>query len=881
MSVWITLGGLGSILWVNWYFFVAAAGGRSRPAATPAADSGKLGRTVLLPISGMTCASCATRIQRTLGDTPGVRSAAVNLATERARVEFDPQATSVPALISRIRDVGYDAALVTVHFMVQGLEMVHEPGPLEAAVTALPGVTTAALNLATGQLEVSFIPGEVTPAEIERAVQARGFAVSALGGPPEDEAAAARREYRVLRLKVGFALAVAAVAMVASMPLMHAHAGSDPLMRLLMPLDQWLSGVLPALYRVDPGVLRYALLLLTLPVVGWSGAHFYVRAWKALRHHSADMNTLVATGTGAALLFSAVATMAPQLFTVRGLAPDVYFEAVAWIIALVSLGNLMEARAKRETSAAIRGLLALEPRTAHVVRDGVEQEVAVGDLVAGDRVRIRPGERVPADGMVEEGQSAVDESLLTGESLPVAKQVGDRVVGGSVNQTGGLMVRLNRVGRDTMLAQIVRLVQEAQSTKAPVQRLADRVAGIFVPVVLSIAVLAFLGWFDFGPAPRFLLGFVAAVTVLVIACPCAMGLAVPTAVMVATGRAAQLGVLVRSGATWERAHAVQVVIFDKTGTLTRGRPEVTEVVALPPFDEDTLLQTAAAVERFSEHPLAAAVVQAAAARVLVATHGGSTGSNATDFNSLTGLGVRATVEGQVVLLGNAALLDAHGVAVQELSARAQALAAQARTLLYVAIGGRLAGLIAVADPVKAEAGEAVRRLREMGVASMLLTGDTEATARAIAAAVGITEFRAGVLPADKAAVVAALQAEGKVVAMVGDGVNDAPALAQADVGIAMGTGTDIAMEAGDITLMQGDPRGVVTALLIAHQTLRVIHQNLFWAFGYNVIGIPLAAGVFYPWLGVLLSPVFASAAMAFSSVSVVANSLRLRSLRPV
>ena len=877
MALWITLGGLGLIGWVNWYFFVAADGGRSRSAAAPAAGSGKPGRTVLLPISGMTCASCATRIQRTLGDTPGVRSAAVNLATERARVEFDPQATSVPALISRIRDVGYDAALVTVKFMVQGLEMVHEPGPLESAITDLPGVTAAALNLATGQLEVDFIPGEVTPAEIERAVAGRGFSIAALGGLPEDEAVAARREYQRLRLKVGFALVVAAVAMVASMPLMHAHAGSDPLMRWLMPLEQWL--VPPALDRMDPGVLRYGLLLLTLPVVAWSGAHFYIRAWKAFRHHSADMNTLVATGTGAALLFSAVATVAPQWFTARGLTPDVYFEAVAWIIALVSLGNLMEARAKRETSAAIRGLLALEPRTAHVVRDGVEQEVAVGDLVAGDQVRIRPGERVPADGVVAAGQSAVDESLLTGESLPVSKSVGDRVVGGSVNQTGGLMVRLNRVGRDTMLAQIVRLVQEAQSTKAPVQRLADRVAGIFVPVVLSIAVLALMGWFDFGPAPRLLLGFVAAVTVLVIACPCAMGLAVPTAVMVATGRAAQLGVLVRSGATWERAHAVQVVIFDKTGTLTRGRPEVTEVVALPPFDDDTLLQTAAAEERFSEHPLAAAVVQAAAARVPVAARGA--GSGASDFTSLTGLGVRATVAGQVVLLGNAALLDGHGVAVRELAERAAELAAQARTLLYLAVGGRLAGLIAVADPVKAEAAEAVRRLRAMGVASMLLTGDTEATARAIAAAVGIDDYRAGVLPADKAAVVKALQAQGKVVAMVGDGVNDAPALAQADVGIAMGTGTDIAMEAGDITLMQGDPRGVATALRIAHQTLRVIHQNLFWAFGYNVIGIPLAAGVFYPWLGVLLSPVFASAAMAFSSVSVVTNSLRLRRLRPV
>jgi P-type Cu+ transporter len=783
-------------------------------AAEPVAES--KGARVALQISGMTCAACQARVQKALANAPGVLDATVNLMTAEAAVTFDPSASSPDALVARVRETGYGAAL---------------PRP---------------------------------------------------GGDALAEQDAARaREFRELRAKALVALAAGVAAHLASMPLMaaHAHLGLgapvDPLMRWSMRvLDPALTRALPWLYAAPPRALAYGLLLLTTAVMAWAGRHFYVRAFAAFRHHSADMNTLVAVGTGAAWLLSVAATLAPGFFVARGVRPDVYYEAVVLIIALILVGNALEARAKRETSAALRGLVQLQPPLARVVQGGAEREVPVELVRPGDVLAVRPGERVPVDGEVVSGASAVDESMLTGEPLPVAKRAGDRVIGATLNGTGAFRFRATAVGEDSVLAGIVRLMREAQGSRAPIQRLADRISGVFVPVVLSLSVATFVAWFvaaDAAPAVR---AFAAAVAVLVIACPCAMGLAVPTAVMVATGKGAELGVLIKGGEALERAHAVDAVVLDKTGTLTAGKPAVTEVALAPgaALGEERLLALVAAVERESEHPLAAAVLAHAAER-------GAPALAATGFESVTGRGARGAVDGRAVLVGNEALLAEAGVATGALRARAAALAARGRTVVFAAVDGALAGIVAIADPIRPTSREAVARLRRMGLEVVMLTGDAQATAEAVAREAGVPRVVAGVLPAGKVAEVERLQREGKVVAMVGDGINDAPALARADVGIAMGGGTAVAVEAADVTLMRPDLRAVADAIALSRRTMRTMRQNLFWAFAYNVVGLPVAAGALYPAFGVLLSPVLASAAMALSSVSVVSNSLRLRRFR--
>jgi Cu+-exporting ATPase len=628
-------------------------------------------------------------------------------------------------------------------------------------------------------------------------------------------------------------------------------------------------------------------MLATLGVMLWAGRHFYTRAWAAFRHHSADMNTLVAVGTGAAFLYSVVATVAPRFFTSRGVAPDVYYEAVILIIALILTGNAFEARAKRQTSAALRALVDLQPTTARVVRDGQEVDVPVEDVTRDETVVVRPGERVPVDGQIVGGQSAVDESMLTGESLPVKKGVGDRVIGGTINKTGSFRYTATTLGADSMLAQIVRLMRDAQGSRAPIQALADRVSGVFVPVVLSIAIATFVAWFiaaETAPAVR---AFAAAVAVLIIACPCAMGLAVPTAVMVATGKGAELGVLIKGGEALQRAGDVTTVVLDKTGTVTEGRPTVTDVVlhaAAPvavalatapangPDAEAALLRLVASLETASEHPLADAVVRHARERGLAL-------ATPDAFESLTGRGAVGVVDGSALAVGNAALMADYAIDVTPLRAEADRLAGEGKTPMYVGADGALVGLVAVADPIRATSREAIGRLRAMGLDVVMLTGDNERTAGAIAREAGIDRVVAGVLPDGKVAEITRLQAEGRVVAMVGDGVNDAPALAQADVGMAVGTGTDIAAEAADVVLMRGDLRSAGQAIELSRRTMRTMKQNLFWAFVYNVVGIPIAAGLLYPAFGLLLSPILASAAMAFSSVSVVTNSLRLRRAR--
>jgi Cu+-exporting ATPase len=886
-------------------------------APAPGASPGAVRLT--FPVVGMSCAACATRIQRKLGKSEGVEDALVNYGTERATVVFDPARTDAAQLVEAIRDAGYDARLEELSLRIEGMEYAATAEPIERELRRVAGVVRVQASLATDEAHLWYLPEATEPGALEAAVRRAGYRLAepvAAGDPVERERLAREREYGRLRRKLVLAALVAGFAMLASMPLMmhpHATGGAELFDRLMMPLSRALASALPWLYRADPSLLRWLLLVLTTPVVAWAGRQFYRGAWSGFLHRTADMNTLIAVGTGAAFLYSLVATVAPGLFTRAGLPADVYYEAVSMIIALILLGKLLEARAKGRTSDAIRRLARLQPKTARVLRDGVEAELPAEEVRAGDVVLVRPGDRIPVDGRVLEGRSAVDESLLTGESLPVEKAPGDEVVGGTLNGAGALRFQATKVGRDTALAQIVRLVQEAQASRAPIQRLADRIAGVFTPVVISIAILAFVLWFDLGPHPAFVFALVSFVTVLIIACPCAMGLATPTAVMVGTGAGAERGILIRGGAALETAHQVRTVLLDKTGTITQGKPQVVEIVlagegsgrwhadaatrrhgdtvddcarpedtglaASPrrrvavsavPGDETALLRLVASLEQSSEHPLGAAIVRAAEERGVVL-------ARAREFMSYGGRGAEAEVDGRAVLAGNRALMDERGVDVAPLVQAAERMAAAGRTPVYVAVDGAAQGVLAIADPVKPGSAAAVRALRALGLDVVMLTGDTERTALAIAREVGIERVLAEVGPAGKVEEVKRLQAAGAgPVAMVGDGVNDAPALAQADLGIAIGTGTDVALEASDITLVGGDLNGVASAMRLSRRTMGVIRQNLFWAFFYNLLGIPIAAGVLYPAFGILLSPVLASAAMAFSSVTVVTNSLRLR-----
>src|SRR5579859_1306614 len=630
------------------------------------------------------------------------------------------------------------------------------------------------------------------------------------------------------------------------------------------------------LHRLPEGAMNWLQFLLATPVVLWGGWPFFQRGWASLKNRHLNMFTLIAMGTGTAYVYSVVATAAPGIFPESFFGPsgrpEVYFEVSAIIVTLVLLGQVLELRARRQTSSAIKALLDLSPKTARRIRqDGSDEEIPLEQVHVGDRLRVRPGDRVAVDGVVEEGSSAVDESMITGESLPVEKSPGARVIGATVNQTGSFIMRAERLGSRSMLAQIVRMVAEAQRSRAPIQSLADKVSGYFVPAVILVAVVTFIVWAIFGPAPRFTHALVNAVAVLIIACPCALGLATPMAVMVSVGRGARGGVLVKNAEALETMEKVDTLVLDKTGTLTEGKPRVTNVFALD-GNADEVLRLAASLERASEHPLAAAIVSAAKERGLRL-------AAVSDFQSLTGKGVAGQIEGHQIAIGNAALFDARNIPVDRLATQADAMRNQGQTAMLVAIDGKPAGIIAVADPVKASTRDALRALKQSGLRLVMLTGDNRTTAQAIAEELGLDEFQAEVLPQDKAEVVKRLQAAGRIVAMAGDGINDAPALAQANVGIAMATGTDVAMESADITLVKGDLRGIVRARNLGGATMRNIRQNLFFAFIYNLLGVPIAAGVLYPFTGLLLQPVFAAAAMSFSSVSVIGNALRLRSFK--
>ena len=729
---------------------------------------------------------------------------------------------------------------------VRGMHCAACVGKVERALTSVPGVERAAVNLATEQASVSFDPARTSLEALQAAVTAAGYELAEphAGAAPVDDAEQSAREadQRRQRNRLVVGAVLSAPVLVGGM----SH---------LLP---WVPAVLEN---------SWVLLALATPVQLWVGWEFHRGFLHDLRYRSASMATLVSVGTNVAYLFSVAVTLWPHAFPQH----VTYFDVSAVVITLVVLGRWLEARARGRTSEAIRRLVSLAPRTARIVRDGAEIDVPTADVQVGDFVRIRPGERIPVDGVVTEGASTIDESMLTGESMPVEKTPESKVFAGTVNRTGGFVFRATRVGSETALARIVTLVADAQGSRAPIQRLADRVAAVFVPIVLGIAALTFLVWWAFGPAPSALYALTSAVAVLVIACPCAMGLATPTAIMVATGRGAELGILVKSATALELLDRVNTIVFDKTGTLTIGRPAVTDVMteAGDAVAADEILALAASAEQGSEHPLGEAIVALAKERGLALPP-------ISEFTTVPGQGIDAMAPDGRVLLGNRTLMDARGIDVEALAPRARALAAEGKTAVYLVLGGRALGVIAVADELKPEAPGAIAALARRGLDVTMLTGDARPTAEAIAARAGITRVLAEVLPEDKAREIATLRAGGRRVAMVGDGINDAPALARADVGIAMGSGTDVAIEAADVTLVRGDLRGVVTAVDLSRRTIRVIKENLVWAFGYNVVLIPVAAGVLYPIWGVLLSPILAGAAMAFSSVSVVTNSLRLK-----
>jgi Cu+-exporting ATPase len=821
-------------------------------------------RRVVLPVEGMTCASCVSTVEGVLGHTGGVGEVSVNLANETATIAYDPATVGVAALERAVTGVGYGLGHERAAIAVEGLDDPAQAARAETALAGLDGVLAAAANLATGQVAVTYVPGALTVADLRAALSAAGFTTGVVEAADELEAQMERlsRRAEVRRLWV--------------------RAGVSGLSAALIMALMFLAPVGEALGMRWVNVLSMAL---ATPVQVWAGREFYVSAWGAARHRTSNMNTLIALGTSVAYAYSAYVTLFGALV---GGTEETYFDTSATIIALILLGRVLEARAKGSASDAIRALMGLQPRTARILRDGVETEVRAADLAVGDAVRVRPGERIPTDGVITEGRTGVDESMLTGESLPVEKGPGDGVFGGTVNLTGALTFTATQVGGGTALAQIIRLVQAAQGSKAPIQRLADRVAAVFVPAVLAAAALTFGVWALWGPHPSGSLAMLNTIAVLIIACPCALGLATPTAIMVGTSAGARAGVLVRGAEALEQAHKVDVVIFDKTGTLTVGRPQLTDVLAQGATSDEELLRLAASVEARSEHPLAGAIVAGARARGLEPVE-------VADFQSAPGLGVRAVVEGESITVGGVNLLRQAGVEMGPAIASAvRLLAGKGRTPVVVLRDDAPIGVLGVADAVRPESAEAVRRLQAQNVEVVMLTGDVRATGEAIAAELGIRRVLAEVLPAQKADEVKRLQAEGYRVAMVGDGVNDAPALAQADVGIAIGTGTDVAIEAADIALMHADVRGVAAAIGLSRATMRTIRQNLGWAFGYNLLLIPVAAGLLHLLVGEggvpaglrwalgesgFLNPMLAALAMAFSSVSVVSNSLRLRRWR--
>lgn len=816
-----------------------------------------------LPITGMTCASCVRNVERALTKTDGVDQATVNLATERASIQFNPDTVAVPQLIERVKSAGYGVATTKLELPITGMTCASCVRNVERAIAKQAGVLDVNVNLATEKATVQYLPNVVRRGDLTKAIEAAGYGVLDLSSAaaPEDAERAARqaeidRQQRMVLIGALFTI-----------PLFLLSMGRDLYMSSFMGssmgnmiLSGAMSGPTPALDWLLWSGFPFVFFLLATPVQLIVGRQYTVGAWKATRNGTTGMDTLIALGSWAAYIYSVVVLLG-IVFNVAEVGAHVYFETAAVILTLITLGKLLEARAKGRTSEAIKKLMGLAPKTATLLRGNDEIEVAIDDVVVGDLLVVRPGERVPVDGMVVEGRSSVDESMLTGESLPINKETGSTVIGATINKQGRLVIEAQKVGAETALAQIVRLVEQAQGSKAPIQRVADQVSGVFVPVVLVLALLTFLGWLVIGQI-GFTPALVNAVAVLVIACPCALGLATPTAIMVGTGRGAEMGILFKNSEALESAKRIQVVALDKTGTITRGEPSVTDVIPLNDISEVELLRLTATAERGSEHPLGLAVVHAAQERRIALAQPQS-------FDAESGRGIRAIVEGRTVAVGSPRFIREQGHDLATYTDQIEALQSRARTVVLTLVDGTLSGILGIADTVKDGSRAAVTALRAQGLEVVMITGDNERTAQAIAREVGIDRVLAEVLPSQKVEKIKQLQSEGKRVAMVGDGINDAPALAQADVGIAIGTGTDIAIEASDVTLVSGDLRGVARAVSLSRATMRTIYQNLFWAFVYNIILIPVAMA------GALI-PMLAAAAMATSSVFVVSNSLRLR-----
>ncbi|MBN9236593.1 Cu+-exporting ATPase [Mesorhizobium sp. YL-MeA3-2017] len=823
------------------------------PQNLPVQTASKSATTMQFGIEGMTCASCVRRVEKAIAAAPGVIAANVNLATERAEVVFSGE-PDLAKVLTAVTAVGYQPRSEAVELAIKGMTCASCVARIERALKAVPGVSNANVNLATERATVDFTLGAVDGAALEAAVAAAGYEARQIVANQAFERDADNRQAEIRAL--GRALAIAAIF---TLPVFILEMGSH----LIPSFHHWVMGTF--------GIWSWRLqFVLTTIVLFGPGLRFFTKGLPALFKGAPDMNALVAMGAGAAWVYSVVATFLPAALPVG--TANVYYEAAAVIVTLILLGRTLEARAKGRTGEAIKKLVGLQAKTARVVRDGITSEVALGDVRVGDVVLVRPGEKIAVDGEVVEGSSFVDESMITGEPVPVSKGIGAEVVGGTINKTGSFSFHATKVGSQTLLAQIIRMVEAAQGAKLPIQALVDKVTAWFVPAVIVAALLTFAIWLVFGPDPALSFALVNAVAVLIIACPCAMGLATPTSIMVGTGRAAEIGVLFRKGDALQTLRDASVIALDKTGTLTEGRPELTDFIVADDFEEDELLAVVASVEARSEHPLAEAIVRAAEGRGLELV-------DATDFEAIPGFGVRARVGARRVEIGADRLMAQIGLDVSDFAAVAERLAGEGKSPLYAAIDGELAAVVAVADPIKQSTPAAIKALQALGLRVAMITGDNRHTAQAIGRQIGINEIVAEVLPDGKVEALKRLQAGGARVAFVGDGINDAPALAAADVGIAIGTGTDIAIESADVVLMAGDLRGVANAIALSKATIRNIGQNLFWAFGYNVALVPVAAGLLYPFNGTLLSPMLAAGAMALSSVFVLTNALRLKRFR--
>ncbi len=819
---------------------------------------------VQIPIVNLDCATCALTIEKGVKQLDGVKKISVNVATGNAYVEYKPSITNSKQIIDAIKRSGYRTGQSTLTLKIGGMYCASCVTKIEKDLSSKPGVISASVDLASETALVQYIPSEVNISEIKNSIESLGYTVrdGAGGeagekhreGETRDESEIAHeQEYKKLMHKFIFAAVVSVPVVFFSYPNLF---GISDLMRIGSASAEYIS---------------LAMAVVSLIVMFYSGSQFFTGAIAAFRSRSANMNTLVASGISAAWLYSTVAVLFPEAFPSKVLAGQ-FYDVVAVVIALVILGLALEVRAKGKSSEAIKKLIGLQAKTAKVVRGDKEMDIPVEEVVLDDIVIVRPGEKIPVDGVVIDGSSTIDESMITGEPIPVEKRSGDEVIGATINKTGSFKFKATKVGKDTALAQIIGMVQQAQSSKAPIQRVVDEISGYFAPAVMILAVVSFIIWYDFGPQPNLVFALIVLVTTLVIACPCALGIATPISLMVGVGKGAENGILIRSGAALETAQKLDTIVLDKTGTITKGKPALTDVIAVNGFGENEILSLAASVEKASEHPLAEAIINGAQERKLPIDETES-------FDAIPGKGVEAEVKGRHVLLGNSKLMKELSIEIRALDEKTRQLGEDGKTPMYVAVDKRLAGIVAVADTIKEDSKTAVAQLQKMGLEVVMITGDNELTAKAIARQVGITRVFADVLPEDKAHNVQKIQMEGKKVAMVGDGINDAPALAQADIGLAIGTGTDVAIEASDITLIKGNLGGVVAAIDISRATMKNVRQNLFGAFFYNVLGLPVAMGVLYPFFGILLSPIIAGAAMAFSSVTVVTNANRLRAYK--